>query len=453
MAHEPAPKNRPDAVAELLTQLPGLLAAGPPASRYLIAYSSGADSSALLHALSRLPLQTPLQAIHVQHGLHEDAEHWAEIAQHNCRAWQIPLQIERVKVTATGQGLEAAARDARYAAIQRHVQTGTVVLTAQHADDQAETLLLNLLRGSGIRGLAGIPPQRTLGRAMLYRPLLSLPGQLLRDYCQQQRLDYIDDSSNHELTFERNWLRHVLLPLLQSRFPHAGDKLAVSAGLLRQALPLYNQQLRRLLEPLYGPGQSLDIAGLQQHPEFVQHELLQAYLTELGIPLPSSRQSAELLRQLREARVDRNPELDWHDHRLQVYRARLYYRRHQPTTVFPDSVWQPDQPWHWPRVGTLSITGNPAAATRQWPRFQLRQRHGGETIVLADGRRHRLKQLCQQAGIPPWQRAHLPLAYHRGQLMAVADHWLHPALRRWLQQRGLRWQWQPVRYTHECNNR
>ncbi len=448
--NSPGPLTVPDQPEHLPPFLKQQLATGPAASAYLVAYSTGADSTALLHALAQLDIKVPISAVHVNHGLNPQAGQWEKLAKTNCAVWNIPLYTEHIDIMNDGHGLEAAARDARYEAINRHTGAGTVVLTAHHADDQAETLLLNLLRGSGLRGLSGIPRQRQLGEAQLFRPLLDISSATLRQYWVNMQLQFSDDSSNLDTRFDRNWLRHQLLPAITSRFPRAADNIAVSAQLLRQSLQVNQHYLHQQLEPLLaGDGElTVNTELLTDCPVFLQHELLRTFIELAGLSPPPPRQRlAEFIRQLNQAKADKLPVIKWAGHHLRVYRQRIHAVNVDPNPAAPDDSNNRLLPgaWVWPGVGSLTITTPENAGNLRWPMLEVRMRTGGEQIKLADGRHHQLKKLYQQAGIPPWERQRLPLVYHRKKLMAVADRWLHPALQHWLDTKAIGWQWQPVK--------
>ncbi len=199
-----------------------ILQSFPAVNAYVVAYSGGADSTALLHALCTIQNQlgVPLSAVHVNHGLHDDAGQWQQQCEHFCRQNNIELVCVRVDLkNCSGKGLEAEARHLRYEAISGLLEPGTGVLTAHHADDQAETLLLNLMRGSGIDGLSAMPDSRALGHGLLQRPLLGFQNNALRDYLRINGVEWTEDPSNQYLNHDRNFVRQEIIPLLEKRWP------------------------------------------------------------------------------------------------------------------------------------------------------------------------------------------------------------------------------------------
>ena len=214
--------------------LPGILQAQLQDKKYLCAYSGGLDSSVLLHAVAKLPAIT-LRALHINHGLHTDADAWAEHCAAFCRALDIELEVVKVDVEKNaGKGIEAAARSARYKAIASHIQDDEVLLTAHHLQDQAETVLQRLLRGSGSQGLAAMRASSSAHGFKHTRPLLSVSKAELKAYADSEQLGWIEDPSNNKTDFDRNYLRHEIMPLLEQRWPQAIAALAHSAELLAE---------------------------------------------------------------------------------------------------------------------------------------------------------------------------------------------------------------------------
>ena len=262
-----------------------------------IALSGGLDSSVLLHLLARLSNREalpPLSAIHIHHGLQPVADAWPEHCRQVCAALGIPLQVRHVQV-ASGASLERAAREARYAALAAELGAGDVLLTAQHRDDQAETLLFRLLRGAGVRGLAGMPSSRRLGRGWLVRPLLDVSRRELEAYAQAEGLNWVEDPSNQDDRMARNYLRNRVMPLLAARWPQAQNNLARSAVHLREAQELLDDLARQDLaaarqDPApfpWLPLPSLALAPLVSLSPARQRNAMRHWLAPLT-PLPDS---------------------------------------------------------------------------------------------------------------------------------------------------------------------
>ncbi|KLD74514.1 tRNA(Ile)-lysidine synthetase, partial [Xanthomonas hyacinthi DSM 19077] len=227
----------------------------PAPAAVLVGLSGGLDSSVLLHALAQQPQyrRAGLRALHVHHGLHADADAWADHCAAFCAALAIPLQVRRVQVPRDGgHGLEAAARQARRTAFAQALAAGEWLALAQHRDDQAETFLLRALRASGADGLAAMQPLRDFAHGMLWRPLLALPRSDLHAYAQRHALRWIEDPSNADPGFDRNFLRLQLLPLLRQRWPHADAALARSAQLCGEAGALLDDGDQAALDALRG---------------------------------------------------------------------------------------------------------------------------------------------------------------------------------------------------------
>jgi tRNA(Ile)-lysidine synthase len=257
------------------------------ARTWRIAFSGGLDSTVLLHLLAHLAKTQSLpalSAIHVHHGLQVAADAWPQHCQSVCDALGIALQIVRVKVQA-GASLEQAAREARYAAFGDVTLADDLLLTGQHRDDQAETLLFRLLRGAGVRGLSGMPIQRPMGQGRLVRPLLDVTRAELEAYAKAHQLSWIEDPSNQDRQFSRNYLRHQVMPLLTSRWPQAQASMARSAAHLREAQGLLDELAQIDLAQAATPSEfewlglpSLELAPLMKLSVARQRNLLSHWL-------------------------------------------------------------------------------------------------------------------------------------------------------------------------------
>ena len=412
--------NVTDELARRLAQLPDA------AGSVVVAFSGGMDSSVLLHALAQLPAarERGLRAIHIDHRLHVDSANWMR----HCRAFadglHVPFDSIAVEVErAAGGGLEDAARRARFSAFTAHLKPGEVLALAQHRDDQAETILLKLLRGAGPEGLGGMRVLRCQADAHLWRPLLELPRTTLADYAQVHALQWIEDPSNADTHLRRNFLRTQILPRLAQRWPEATAALAHSAMWARAAADFIDGQTQRALAQIRGA----DAATLAWRPwlalpDALRDPVLRLWLRALGLDEPAHFHVQELERQLRSAAQDRMPCVRWAKTDLRRYREHLHAMRALPSVP-------PDWSCAWdgtaltlPGGGTLVLQGQTGAAIKLPESLRVSYRRGGERLQPA-GHAHncQLRTLLQEAGIPPWLRLRIPLIYAGDALIAVGD--------------------------------
>lgn len=402
------------------------------AGRWLLAFSGGLDSAVLLHLLQDYrrahPGAPPLVAIHVNHNLQAAAADWERHCERVCAALEVPLRVCRVAVDSDGRGVEAAARDARYRALAGALFPGDVVFFAHHQDDQVETLLLRWLRGAGLRGLQGMPALRPLGPGLLARPLLAWPRAALEAYARRQRLEWIDDPSNADTGFDRNYLRHEVLPLLAQRWPAYRDSVVRSARQLGSAAAVLEQLLPApapCATLLGDPG--IPVSGLLQGPGDTGWLVLQQWLAEQGLPLPPRAPAGEFLRQLRSG--GGSPELAWSGQRLRRFGDGVYLLPADRAAV-PGAVHRvaPGTALELAGAGSLELVpagSGPGIMLQPGEALAVRNRSGGERCQpLGRARSQRLKKLLQEAGVPPWWRDRLPLLYLGDELVAVADLWL-----------------------------
>jgi len=432
------------------------LAAYPDVKRYWVGLSGGLDSVALLHALASLQLPAPLMAVHIHHGLSPHADAWQQYCEDLCRTFKVPLQVERVVVEPAGEGIEAAARRARYQAYTRVTAAGDALLVAHHRQDQAETVLLRLLRGSGPRGLGAMPVERPLGQAQLLRPLLDVNREDLEAYVRAQEVNWVEDESNTDSRFDRNFLRRDVWPLIQQRWPEAASALSTSAALCRDSDALLAEMARedllRLNVRQESLGSSVELAGLSALSVARRQNLLRHWLRDRELPLPNSTQLQELEQQFfSAAEPQHGHQVNWSDYRACAFAERFYILHQQafwrpvaqtPTLVWPD-IEQPlalpgGDSLHWQQAGRGEGI---AAHWRQ--RVQVRWREGGERCHPA-GREHSqsLKKLLQEYGVAPWLRSRVPLLYVDEQLAGVADLWICKDFLAAANEVGYRCQWQ-----------
>ncbi|MEO7066713.1 MAG: tRNA lysidine(34) synthetase TilS [Rhodanobacter sp.] len=396
-----------------------------PAPSLCVAFSGGPDSTALLHALAQLPeaRQRGLRALHVNHGLQDTSDAWAEHCQRVCHSLQLPCDVLRVQVErSSGMGLEAAARNARYSALAGQLHDGEWLLLGHHRDDQVETVLLKLLRGAGPEGLGGMRELRPFGHSQLWRPLLDLPRQQLLDYVDALQLPFIDDPSNADTKLARNQLRHEILPRLERYWPQTAASILHSAALSRAAADTLKAQWLISLESLRDPAtDSLSVAGWLALASALREPLLDHWLRSRGLPAPTAAQRRQIERQC-SARADKLPIIRWPGAELHIWKQRLWALR---SAMALEDRWETS--WHGelivlPDGGSLALRAIDARLTQP---LTVRTRRGGEHIKPAgDAHTRELRDLFQRGQIPPWQRDACPLIYANNELIAVADRWI-----------------------------
>jgi tRNA(Ile)-lysidine synthase len=428
-----------------LAKLLAAALAQAPAAPLCVAYSGGPDSTALLHALAQLPAARGrgLRALHVDHGLHPDSAAWAGHCRRFCDGLETSCEIVRVQVGPhRGEGLEAAARRARYAAFGQALGEGEWLLLAHHRDDQAETVLLKLLRGAGPEGLGGMRERRPLGRGELWRPLLhGINRAQLHDYVTRHGLSCIDDPSNADTRLARNQLRHEILPRLAAHWPQAVDSILHSATLSRAAADALRADWLAAFATLHDDASgSLDAAGWLALAPALRAPLLDHWLRARALPHPTTAQRAQIERQCA-ARPGQSPCIRWASTELHVWKGRLWARARQPAI---------DPAWHAPWQGEpLALPGGGRMALRDGHArlpspLTVRLRQGGERIRPAgDAHTRELRDLFQQAVLPPWQRLACPLLYEGDELVAVADRWISARGRRLFDAAGSLPRWRP----------
>ena len=409
-----------------------------PQRAHVLALSGGMDSRTLLQVAAslRAELGFRLRAIHVDHGLHADSAQWAQRCRDWCDALDVPLDVVRVQVTRIAElGLEAAARAARHAAFAERLGDDEVLLAAHHRDDQAETFLLRALRAPGYDGLAGMRPLRRFGRGWLARPWLDLPRAAIQAEAERAGLDWIEDPSNADTALDRNFLRHEVLPRLAVRWPQALASLALSAARAADLLALAEPEVGRLLARHRDLDPAVLDARVLDLPAGTAIAILKSWLRELALPLPPAASLREMLRQMRDARADRVPQVQWPGGVLYRYRSRLYATTPASSAPLLACDWLAQAPLRLPDGRVLpALPGLFDAPLRVAPR------RGGEKIRLhAQRPRRPLRLLLQEYGVPPWQRAQLPYLWQGDTLLAVGDLFLDAAFAERLRDAGHVW--------------
>lgn len=380
----------------------------PRPSRLWIAYSGGCDSHVLLHACARIreQLPAPLRAIHVDHGLHPQSCAWAAHCRVICDALKVPLSVHRVALERRqGESLEAQARECRYRAFAEVLAEGDAVATGQHLDDQAETLLMALLRGSGVHGLAAMPARAALGRGHLLRPLLGIERDALRAYAERHRLQWVEDPANAVLAFDRNRLRHQILPLLRERWPSAASTIARSAAHCAEAAALLDAAADAARPHVQGsrPG-TLSVRRLAGLEPARARLMLRRWLKVGGFRLPSSARLNRILTEVLHARPDAVPMLAWDGCEVRRYRDDLFALAPLPSAPSGGLTWPSGSVLELPAgLGRLEWVGaaRPTA-------LEVCFAEAGQHCLQPGRPRRPLRKLFQEAGVPSWLRPLVP---------------------------------------------
>lgn len=410
----------PVQIRERLNRMPGV-------RRFLLGLSGGLDSSVLLHVLRQAPPIARVRAVHVNHGLRPAAGEWERFCTELCAGYAVEINVLRVNAhPARGESPEAAARDARYAAIEGLMEPGDVLLTAHQQDDQAETLLLQLLRGSGPAGLAAMPELAPFGPGWQLRPLLGFDRQALHQYATAARIAWIEDDSNADPAYHRNFLRRDVMPLLRSRWPALSQTLARAALHQSEAVELLQavaeQDFPGVSNPLPG---TLAIDRLRLlRPARLHNVLRYWFRTRAALP-PSTAVLQQIVGAIA-APDDRSPQVAWGMHEVRRHANDLYLLDRGAPPLAEEYVWGlRDGDFSIPELQLELRLHELRAAGLQLPdsavTLYIRFRDGGERIHLR-GRKHShsLKKILQERGVPPWLRSRLPLLYdERGALLAV----------------------------------
>ena len=426
---------------------------------YQVAFSGGLDSHVLLHALCslRAELDADIGAVHVNHGLQQDAGRWESHCRQVCAEFDVPYVSLRVDgKSMRGESPEAAARRARYSALADWLPLQQSLLTAQHQDDQAETLLLQLLRGSGVNGLAAMPVMSTLGAGRHLRPLLGVTREALHKYATANKLSWVEDPSNTDTGFDRNYLRRQVLPVLRERWPAVASSLSRTASHCADAARLLADLAEQDLQALAGREHTLSLTGLAALPRARQSNVLRHWIRQVSGGAPSAAVLARIINDITRSRRDSEPCVRWGNFEIRRYREELFLLHQGGPGEQPGAL-------DWILAGPLVLPGpggilTATAATGCGIRadavlaggVQVAWRQGGECCQPA-GRRHhhRLKKLFQEQGVPPWERSRIPLIYIQEQLAAVAGLWVCEPFQAGPDEPGFVINWSPVQQSND----
>lgn len=403
------------------------------ANGFMVAISGGADSACLLAAAAQLeqsPRRLTLRAVHVDHGLQAASGAFRSACAAQCRQLDVELTILPVLVDCSpGVSVEEAARESRYCALAQELRAGECLLTAHHCTDQAETLLLQALRGAGVKGLSAMPVCRAFGRGWHLRPLLGVQQRELLEFGAPLVTAVAADPMNEDLRFDRVYLRRYLWPLIESRWPGASVSLARSAAHLAEAQGLLDEAAAVDVSRLRD-GDALSVPGLRALSPPKRINALRHWLFNAAVVPPPTHRLAEALRQMFEAEADHLPAIVWGEFALRRYRERLFLTPAEPPKL-TDAV-------HWTATPSSRLDLGIGLGELRWAArrggleperlpgaLSVRRRRGGEAIKPArHARTQSVQHLCQSLGILPWMRDALPMVFAGEELIAIGDLWL-----------------------------
>lgn len=401
-----------------------------PHRQFLIAFSGGLDSTVLLHQMVCWRRQSPdvvLRAIHVHHGISPFADDWVTHCEHVCQQWQVPLSVKRVTLVDEGLGTEAHARQARYQAFREALRPGEVLVTAQHLDDQCETFLLALKRGSGPAGLSSMARVSPFADSVLIRPLLGESRHALSQWAECHQLRWIEDESNQDDAYDRNFLRLQVLPRLNARWPHFAEATARSAELCAEQEQLLDELLGDELGSLVDEHGALDLPPLQAKSPVFRAAILRRWLARHGAPMPSREMLARIWQEIVLAREDASPCLRMGGFELRRYRSKLWWVAPLPPqtgNIFPwsnirQTLSLPDG------LGQLSLVpGGEVRLPLADEPVSVRFKAAGTLHIVGRNGGRKLKKIWQELGVAPWHRDTTPLLFYGETLVAAAGYFI-----------------------------
>jgi tRNA(Ile)-lysidine synthase len=408
-------------------------------TRIIVGLSGGLDSSALLHAVTQLKLKNslgekiPLTAVHVHHGLSKNADHWLQHCQQACNLLSVDFISQRVSLVDSKGSLENAARTARYQVFKNNMQAGDLLLLAHHQDDQVETFMMRLMRGSGLTGLSAMLTQRPFADGTILRPWLTSMRAELEVYVAENNILYINDESNTDTQFDRNWWRQDLLPNLFKRYPQASNSIVRTIDVLQQE----RQVLNDLLEPIYKSvvhweakftqSNILNCAELLKQRETIQIQLVRMWLESEGAyPLLNSYKIKQIIKDVVNAKEDALPVYQWGERLIRRYDGCLYVMGINPqingitTKEINIIAGMSNVPL---TKGQLSISGLPnnldSKNGLKSGNYSIGQYTGSLLAKPLKRPSKPLKRWFQEYNVPPWLRPSWPILMHGNQVACV----------------------------------
>ncbi|MEM7401772.1 MAG: tRNA lysidine(34) synthetase TilS [Pseudomonadota bacterium] len=397
-------------------------------SKFYIAFSGGLDSTVLLHTMHATEL--PIHAVYVNHHLQKENDDWQHHCGQQCERWNIPFTVLHAEIKQQPrQSLEELARNARYELLTGLLGLNDALVTAHHQDDVAETILLQLLRGAGPQGLAGMPECKQLKMGLLLRPLLTISRKQINDYASEHHLDWIEDPSNQDNHFDRNFLRNDVIPKLCSRWPSAQQSIARSAQLHAEVSNCLNELADiDLQQASTEQTKILNIAALQVLSRERLSNVLRYWIRAHQMRVPSRKILQHVIKDIVEKQeIETSPMQSWKEGEIRRYQNQLYLLQPlSPHDPYQEICWKIDQPLYIESLGRTLMPEelNAMVLPTEVKELMVRFRQGGERLKPIGQKQHRsLKKLLNDAEVPPWMRDRIPLLYHGDVLISVLGYW------------------------------
>ena len=384
----------------------------PNNSGYLIAYSGGTDSTALLHLIANANSSNNVRAIHINHGIQSQAQSWQDHCQRTCNQLKIPLIIEQANLS---DASENSCRIARYEFFDKHLKKDEILLTAHHAEDQAETVLLKLMRGTGIKGLCGMEKCRQFAQGYIARPLLEMTKKELKDYLIDNTIQWIEDTSNLDNSYKRNFIRNEIIPRLQNNFTHVIENISRSAENNSQSLDLLNHLIDF-------KDKHLSIQKLKEMPTSLQSTLVYHWLSHKSLPTPDKAVLMQTTHDFIYAKPDKHPHYKNRYYQLFRWQDAVYCIKNYDTLNSNlEFQWSTEKPFELPNgCGTLEYKGT------EHLNLTLKFNQTGQKLQTHKHQFSKtIKQLFQENKVPTWERQNTPFIYHNDELVSLGCDWSH----------------------------
>jgi tRNA(Ile)-lysidine synthase len=400
-------------------------------SQVIVGYSGGLDSQTLLYALNKLRKSRyfNLLAIHVNHNLSKNSDKWQLHCEDFCKLNDINFITESICISKSKDtSLEMACREARYQVFKKNTDKNTIIVTAHHQDDQAETLLLQLVRGSGVQGLGAIKPMQNFYDGSLARPLLNISKEDISKYAEDNNLKFCTDESNSNLNFRRNFMRHKVLVMLEELYPGVKSSIARSAYLCSQTHTMLDNYLADDYK-LIAKNNCILLDKFKLFSKSKQSELLRYWLRKQKASMPSHKKCMQILLQVTTAKHDSNPFVKWQNYTVHRYKNELHLETDDKTIDLNNLQWQ-------------LVQGRGIKSSEFKPEISVcKHREGGEKLPQPGGWHKSLKKVLQEFGIPPWLRSKLPLIYVKDEFIALGNFVISE---RWKVRKADEWGWEIV---------